>query len=191
MHRGSALGPLAAAPTAGGRQPVLRSAGKSKPFAEKTPCGHRPDTGRRHTRHPLGFEGARITINGEARRTPQVALPAAPAVRVSADGFNDSTDTVEITHKRPTAERSFRLAVSAPEAGTCCSRGAPSAPVSVEIDANTQYTITYVKEGTMPRRDVLFAEKTDERISIELEPDIGAVEIVSEPSASFSSTASG
>ncbi len=141
-------------------------------------------------------EGAEVSINGEVRGRTPVALPVAGGsyeVRLTADGFNDVTDTIEITHPKPTAERSYRLRpVSAtltvdvsPAGGELLLSGRSIRPgVPVEIDANTPYTVTYVKEGYhAARREVLFAAKADERIAIELEADIGAVEISSEPTA--------
>ena len=141
-------------------------------------------------------QGAAVSIDGEDMgQTPlDLALPGGTYdVEVAADGYNAVTDRLEITRQAPDVARSYRLRplsatltvdVFPPGGDLLLSGRAIAADTPIRVDANTGHTVTYFKPGHFPAtREVSLAPGARERLRIELEADVGVVDVTSRPAA--------
>lgn len=141
-------------------------------------------------------EGANVAIDGtHAGQTPlDLALAGGTyALRIGADGFLDIEDSIEITNTDPELSRTYRLAPVpatlrfelSPPGGALLVNGTkidPSLPHMVP--ANVDARIAYFLDGYFAKTlNVTPAPREEHMVSISLEPEIGTVEILSQPQA--------
>ena len=141
-------------------------------------------------------DGARVTHNGQtAGKTPLIlaAGGGVHALRIAHDGYETRTDTIDVTHDAPEAERHYRLARArgrvsftlSPEGGALSIDGrAATATENFGLTAGVPHRVRYAKPGHAPR-EVEFTLNPGERrtIALALTPILGVVEVRSEPAA--------
>lgn len=140
--------------------------------------------------------GASISIDGELVGTSSASLKrpgGAYEISVSLDGYETTTETVELLNTAPTIERAYRLkpisasiTVSAkPKGGKLFLDGRQIAQgKSYEVAGGKTHKLAYFKEGFLSESmDVDLAPNANEKVSIQLDPDIGVVEVKSHPEA--------
>ena len=141
-------------------------------------------------------DGARVTHNGQAAGTTPLILAAeggVHALRIARDGYEARTDTVDVTHDAPEAERHYRLARSrgrvsfalSPEGGTLSIDGqAATATENLRLTAGVPHRVRYAKPGHAPREAEFTLNPGEHRaITLALTPILGVVEVRSEPEA--------
>ena len=141
-------------------------------------------------------DGARVTHNGQAAGKTPLILAAGGGVhtlRIAHDGYEARTDTIDVTHDAPEAERHYRLARArgrvsftlSPEGGALSIDGrAATATENLGLTAGVPHRVRYAKPGHAPR-EVEFTLNPGERrtIALALTPILGVVEVRSEPAA--------
>ena len=139
--------------------------------------------------------GARVTRNGEAAGETPLTLDVEGglhALGIAYPGHEARTDTVEITHDAPAAQRHYRLAQArarvsfelTPEGGVLTVDGRAAAGGEVELPAGVTHRVRYAKPGYAPR-EVEVTPKPGERrtVALALDPAFGAVSVRSHPEA--------
>ncbi len=141
-------------------------------------------------------DGAAITIDGKvAGKTPAVIAVQGGrhAVSVEKEDFIPVQEDIEITHEQAIVERDYRLKPVAstltvsvsPSGGQLLLDGRKIDPnVPQDVSANVEHSVSYLKGGYHSRSlSVTLAAREDKNLDIRLKPDIGDVEVSSNPSA--------
>ena len=141
-------------------------------------------------------DGARVTHNGQAAGKTPLTLAAGGgvhALRIAHEGYEARTDTIDLTHDAPEAERHYRLARArgrvsfslSPEGGTLSIDGqAATATENLRLSAGVPYRVRYAKPGHVPREAEFTLDPGEHRaIALALTPIFGVVEVRSEPEA--------
>ena len=141
-------------------------------------------------------DDASISVNGEIVSAARMDEPWAGGVyqiEVSRDGFEITKETVELTHRAPMIERTYRLKpVSAyltvftePEGGQLLLNGRRiKAGTKYEVAGNAENKVAYFKEGFKSKTiAVRVKPEGNDKIMVELPADIGKVELKSDPPA--------
>jgi len=138
--------------------------------------------------------GARVTHNGEAAGDTPLTLEVEGGLHglgIAHPGHETRTDTVEITHDAPVAQRHYRLARSparvsfelSPEGGVLTVDGRAAAG-DLDLPAGATHRIRYAKPGYEPREIELTPNPGEHRtVELALSPVFGTVEVRSEPEA--------
>ena len=141
-------------------------------------------------------DGARVTYNGQAAGKTPLTLAAGGGVHtlhIAHDGYEARTDTIDVTHDAPEAERHYRLARArgrvsfalSPEGGTLSIDGrAATATENLRLPAGVPHRVRYAKPGHAPRETEFTLNPGEHRdIALALTPIFGAVSVRSEPEA--------
>ena len=141
-------------------------------------------------------DGARVTHNGQAAGKTPLTLAAGGGIhtlRIAHDGYEARTDTIDVTHDAPEAERHYRLARArgrvsftlSPEDGTLSIDGqAATATENLRLTAGVPHRVRYAKPGHVPREAEFTLHPGEHRtIALALTPIFGVVEVRSEPEA--------
>lgn len=141
-------------------------------------------------------DGARVTHNGQAAGMSPLTLAAGGGVhtlRIAHEGYEARTDTIDVTHDAPEAERHYRLARArgrvsfslSPEGGTLSIDGrAATATENLSLSAGLPHRVRYAKPGHVPRETEFTLNPGEHRtIALALTPIFGVVEVRSEPEA--------
>ena len=141
-------------------------------------------------------DGARVTYNGQAAGKTPLTLAAGGGVHtlhIAHDGYEARTDTIDVTHDAPEAERHYRLARArgrvsfalSPEGGTLSIDGrAATATENLRLPAGVPHRIRYAKPGHAPRETEFTLNPGEHRsIALALTPIFGVVSVRSEPEA--------
>ena len=141
-------------------------------------------------------EGAQVAHNGQAAGKTPLILAAGGGIhtlRIAHGGYETRTDTIEVTHGAPEAERHYRLARArgrvsftlSPEGGTLSIDGqAAPAPGNLRLAAGVPHRVRYEKPGYAPQEIGFTLDPGEHRaIALTLTPMFGVVEVRSEPEA--------
>ena len=141
-------------------------------------------------------DGARVTHNGQAAGKTPLILAAGGgvhALRIAHDGYEARTDTIDVTHDAPEAERHYRLARAhgrvsftlSPEGGALSIDGrAATATENLRLTAGVPHRVRYAKPGHALREAEFTLDPGEHRaIALALTPILGVVEVRSEPEA--------
>ena len=141
-------------------------------------------------------DGARVTYNGQAAGKTPLTLAAGGGVHtlhIAHDGYEARTDTIDVTHDAPEAERHYRLARArgrvsfalSPQGGTLSIDGrAATATENLRLPAGVPHRVRYAKPGHAPRETEFTLNPGEHRaIALALTPIFGAVSVRSEPEA--------
>ncbi|MGZ0216738.1 MAG: SUMF1/EgtB/PvdO family nonheme iron enzyme [Acidimicrobiales bacterium] len=114
-------------------------------------------------------------------------------VTVEKEGYVTVEDQIVLTNKKISADRTYRMKhVSStltfsvkPQGGQLLLGGRKVDPSgSYEVSTNVKHTLTYFHDGFLPvTRTIILKEDENRRVSINLKPDIGKVQIHGSPSA--------
>ena len=138
--------------------------------------------------------GARVTRNGEAAGDTPLTLEVEGGLHslgIAHPGHDTRTDTVEITHDAPVAQRHYRLVRSrarvsfelSPEGGVLTVDGR-AATGDLDLPAGATHRIRYAKPGYEPREIEVTPNPGEHRaVELALSPAFGTVEVRSNPSA--------
>lgn len=138
--------------------------------------------------------GAQVTHNDEAAGTTPLSLEAEGGVHtlgIAHRGHANRTDTVEITHDSPVAQRHYRLARArarvsfelSPEGGvlTVDDRAAAA---EIDLAAGVAHRVRYTKPGYAPQETELTLDPGERRtVTLALRTVLGTVEVRSDPEA--------
>lgn len=140
--------------------------------------------------------GASISIDGELVGKNDISMDRPGGtyeLSVSLDGYETTIETVELTNITPTIERAYRLkpisanitVFAAPKGGQLLLNGRRiSQGKSYEVAGGRAHKLAYFKNGYLAKSvNVDIAPNANEKISIQLDPDIGSVEVKSRPEA--------
>lgn len=141
-------------------------------------------------------ENATIKIDGQVTEPTPISMKLNGGeykVTVEKEGYVTIEDQIILTNKKDSANRNYRLKrVSSklsfsvkPQGGQLILGGRKVDPLgSYELSTNVKHTLSYFREGFLPlTRTVILKEGENKRVSINLKPDIGEVEIHGSPSA--------
>ncbi len=141
-------------------------------------------------------DGARVTHNGQAAGKTPLTLAVGGgvhALRIAHDGYEARTDTIDVTHDAPEAERHYRLVRAhgrvsfalSPEGGALSIDGrAATATENLRLAAGVPHRVRYAKPGHAPREAEFTLDPGEHRaIALALTPILGVVEVRSEPEA--------
>ena len=138
--------------------------------------------------------GAQVTHNGEAAGTTPVTLDAeggAHSLRIVYPGYETRTETLDITHDAPGAQRHYRLdraqaRVSftlSPEDGVL-SIDERAAPTILDLDAGVPHRARYTRQGYAAREIEFTLNPGEHRtIALALTATFGTLAVRSEPEA--------
>ncbi len=141
-------------------------------------------------------EGAEVKVNDTVHGiTPlKLEVNGGPyAVVVSAPDYNPISDTITLTNVKPDAARTYRLTPVTgtlrfnvtPSGGTLLVGGRKVDPgAALQIAANTAHQISYLKDGYAGAlRNVTLSAGENQLVTIKLQPNIGKVEVYTDPAA--------
>ncbi len=141
-------------------------------------------------------KNARISVNGRSNGQTPVSIDldgGEHKIVVEKEGYVAVEELIILTNEKAFAQRSYRLKrVSStltfsvnPAKGQLLLNGRKIDPAgSYEVSSNVKHTLTYVHEGFQPiTRQVTLKENESKLVSINLESDVGEVEIHATPSA--------
>ena len=138
--------------------------------------------------------GARVTRNGEAAGSTPVTLEVEGGLHslgIAYPGHEARTDTVEITHDAPDAQRHYRLARArarvsfalSPEGGALTVDGRAVAG-EIDLSAGVTHRVRYAKPGYAPREVEVTPNPGERRtVTLALDPTFGTVSVRSDPEA--------
>jgi len=138
--------------------------------------------------------GASISVDGEKVGENSVSLErpgGSYEISTALDGYQTTTERVEITNTAPAIERAYqlrpvsaRITVSAsPSGGQLLLNGRRiTAGKAYDVDGGRSHKVAYFKDGYLAKSvDVNIEPNAEEKIVLQLDPDIGVVEVKSEP----------
>ena len=138
--------------------------------------------------------GARVTHDGVAAGATPLSLEVEGGpheLGIAHPGYEARTETLEITHDAPVADRHYRLARArarvsfelSPEGGVLTVDDRP-VPVEVELAAGVTHRVRYTSPGYTARETALTLRPGEQRtVRLELAPVLGVVEVRSAPEA--------
>ncbi len=141
--------------------------------------------------------GASVQINGEPIGLSPVSRNREGGmyrISITHDDYQTISEDVEITNSEPLIERNYRLALKqayvrislSPTGGVLLLNGNKVAlPVEkLAVPARAKNTLTYLKNGYFSQsRRISIAPEVEKQISFHLKPEIGVVNIRSQPNA--------
>lgn len=141
-------------------------------------------------------EGAEVLVNGQTAGASPLSLEKPGGkytVAVSKEGYRTTTENIEITNTARTLERTYRLL---PEVSTLVFRLSPAGGNLIvngtradpgrafPADANVETTVLYSLSGFKPQSRQLIPKAGETHtIRMDLEPDLGIVEVNAKPRA--------